>query len=99
MLDLEKCQKLLEKIKEESDEEFALFLKRYDAQGVAGLRSIKSSIQGRFMNEQRGLSFMNRQVCFMWLSAISMDTDILEEKKENLEFLIGILLSWRLDLE
>ena len=93
----EQIKEWLEKLKVDEDD-YLNFLRRKDAISVAGLGVVKSSIQGRFLNEQRGGRPMDRCNTFLWMAVDSFSSNP-ENKKENLEFLIGLLLSWYLEDE
>jgi len=95
MFDEDKIKALIEKIKNDSDD-YKLFLNRRDAIGSAGLRLVKRNLNGRFLNEQRGKHQMDRCNTFLFM-AIDAFEGKQEEKKENLEFLIGLLLTWYLE--
>mgnify|MGYP005722172707 FL=1 len=95
MFDNDKIKELIEKIQADEDD-YQNFLKRRDAIGSAGLRTIKTALQGRFLNEQRGGTPMDRCTTFLWMAIDSL-SGTKEDKQENLEFLIGLLLVWYLE--
>ena len=95
MFDKDKIKDLLVKIENDKDD-YENFLRRRDYTGGPGLLLVKRQLQGRFLNEQRGKSPMDRCNCFLWLCVNAFEGKK-EEKKENLEFLIGLLLTWYLE--
>ena len=92
MFDDEKIKKLLDSIATD-EEDYTNFLRRFDSIGGPGLKLVKSQLQGRFLNEQRGSSPMDRCNCFLWMCINAFEGDK-KHKQENLEFLIGLLLAW-----
>lgn len=95
MFDEDKIKELLDSIAAD-EEDYTNFLKRFDAIGGPGLKLVKSQLQGRFMNEQRGRSPMDRCNCFLWMCINAFEAKG-EDKKENLQFLLGLLLVWYLE--